>query len=60
MANQTDLIKYLHAAAFSPVKSTYIRANQKLYFQSWPVFTVQLVNTCLPNSVSKVHIDQAW
>ena len=61
MTNQTDLLKYLHAAAFSPFKLTYIREIRKRYLQSWSGLALQLVTKYLPNSVStsKGHIDQA-
>ena len=61
MTNQTDLLKYLHAAAFSPFKLTYIREIKKRYLQSWSGLALQLVTKYLPNSVStsKGHIDQA-
>ena len=60
MANQTYLVKYLHAAAFIPVKSTWIKYIQKGYFQSWQGLTVQRVNNYIPNSVAKTRgqIDQ--
>jgi hypothetical protein len=34
--NQKDLINYLHAACFSPVKSTWIKAIKNGFFPSWP------------------------
>jgi hypothetical protein len=34
--NQKDLINYLHAACFSPVKSTWIKAIKSGNFSSWP------------------------
>ena len=53
-------MKYLHAAAFIPVKSTWIKNIHKRYFQSCPGITVKLVNKYLWNSVSTArgHIDQ--
>ena len=47
-------------AAFSPVKSTWIREIQKAYFQSWPGLTVELVKKYTPNSMDteKGHIHQ--
>jgi hypothetical protein len=38
-SNQKDLIKYLHAACFSPVKSTWITAIKNGHFTSWPGLT---------------------
>ena len=52
MRNQKYLAKYLHEKAFVPVKSTWIRTIQKLYFQSWPRLTVQIINKYLPNIVA--------
>jgi hypothetical protein len=37
--NQKDLINYLHAACFSPVKSTWITAIKNGFFSSWPGLT---------------------
>jgi hypothetical protein len=34
--NQKDLINYLHAVCFSPVKSTWIKAINNGNFSSWP------------------------
>jgi hypothetical protein len=34
-SNQKDLINYLHAACFSPVKSTWITAIKNGHFTSW-------------------------
>jgi hypothetical protein len=34
--NQKDLINYLHAACFSPVNSTWIKAIKNGDFSSWP------------------------
>jgi hypothetical protein len=35
-SNKKDLIDYLHAACFSPVKSTWITAIKNGNFSSWP------------------------
>jgi hypothetical protein len=37
--NQKYLINYLHAACFSPVKSTWITAIKNGNFLSWPGLT---------------------
>ena len=34
-----ELMQYLHAAAFSPVQSTWLQAIERGYFQSWPGLT---------------------
>jgi hypothetical protein len=31
-----ELIKFLHATAFSPTKTTWLQAIRKGFFQSWP------------------------
>jgi hypothetical protein len=38
-SNQKDLINYLYAACFSPVKSTWITAIKNGNFTSWPGLT---------------------
>lgn len=43
-----DLIKYLHAACFSPVPSTWIQAIKANNFITWPGLTIQLVKKHLP------------
>ena len=55
----TDLVKYLHAAAFSPVKSTFQKAIQNNHFKSWPGLTPTILKH-LPTSVNTVqgHIRQ--
>jgi hypothetical protein len=37
------MVKYLHAAAFSPVKSTWLAAIVKGYYTSWPGLTPSAV-----------------
>jgi hypothetical protein len=41
--NQKDLVNYLHAACFSPVKSTCITAIKNENFLSWPGLTEHAV-----------------
>ena len=55
-----DLIKFLHATAFSPVPSTWIKAIQRGFFQSWPGLTTAAVRKHLPKSeaTTKGHLDQ--
>jgi hypothetical protein len=59
-SNQKDLINYLHAACFSPVKSTWISAIKNGNFTSWPVLTEQAVEKHLSKSTSttKGHLNQ--
>jgi hypothetical protein len=42
-SNQKDLSNYLHAACFSPVKSTWITAIKNGHFTSWPGLTEHAV-----------------
>jgi hypothetical protein len=59
-SNQKDLINYLHAASFSPVKSTWITAIKNGNFTSWPGLTEQAVEKHLSKSTSttKCHLNQ--
>jgi hypothetical protein len=59
-SNQKDLINYLHAAYFSPVKSTWITAIKNGHFTSWPGLTEHAVEKHLSKSTSttKVHLNQ--
>jgi hypothetical protein len=58
--NQKDLINYLHAACFSPVKSTWIAAIKNGNFSSWPGLTEHAVENHLSKSTSttKGHLNQ--
>ena len=41
-----DLAQYLHACAYSPVKSTFLRAFKRNHFQSWPGHLQKSMATC--------------
>jgi hypothetical protein len=58
--NQKDLINYLHAACFSPVKSAWITAIKNGNFASWPGLTEHAVEKHLSKSTSttKGHLNQ--
>jgi hypothetical protein len=58
--NKKDLINYLHAAFFSPVKSTWIKAIKNGNFSSWPGLNEQSVDKFLSKSTStaKCHLNQ--
>jgi hypothetical protein len=58
--NQKDLINYLHAACFSPVKSTWITAIKNGIFSSWPGLNEHSVEKYLSKSIStaKGHLNQ--
>jgi hypothetical protein len=55
-----DATQYLHAAAFSPVKSTLIKAIEAGNFTTWPNLTAHHVKQYLEKSEEtiKVHMDQ--
>jgi DNA helicase IV len=58
--NQKHLINYLHAACFSPVKSTWITAMKNGNFSSWRGLTEHAVEKHLSKSTSttKGHLNQ--
>jgi hypothetical protein len=58
--NQKDLINYLHAACFSPVKSTRIKAIKNGNFSSWPGLNEHRVEKHLSKSTAtaKGHFNQ--
>jgi hypothetical protein len=58
--NQKDLTNYLHAACFSPVKSTLIKAIKNGFFSSWPGLNEHSVEKYLSKSTStaKGHLNQ--
>ena len=45
-----DIVTYLHKAAYSPVKSTWIKAINSGFFTTWPGLTADLVEK---------HLDKA-
>ena len=49
-----DLVRYLHAACFAPVPSTWTKAIRNNNFITWPGLTVDLVNKHLPTSMATV------
>jgi hypothetical protein len=59
-SNQKELINYLHAACFSPVKSTWIAAIKNGNFTSWPGLTERAVEKYLSKSsvTGKGHLNQ--
>ena len=57
---KTDLATYLHAACFSPVVSTFIKAINNNHFTTWPGLTAAIISKYLPASLAtaKAHINQ--
>ena len=49
-----ELAKYLHAACYSPVTSTFTKAIDKGHFKTWPGLTSNLINKHLPVSIATV------
>jgi hypothetical protein len=46
--NKWDLVRFLHAAAFSPVPDTWLKAIRAGHFATWPGLTEDLVRKDLP------------
>jgi hypothetical protein len=62
IANTTaEHIQFLHAAAFSPVTSTWIDAINNGHFTTWPGLTADAVRKHLPKSFASAqgHLDQS-
>jgi hypothetical protein len=59
-SNLKELINYLHATAFSPVKSTWIKAIKNGNFSSWPELTEHTTENYLSKSsaTEKGHLNQ--
>jgi hypothetical protein len=57
-ATKADLAMFLHAALYSPVPSTVLRAIERAHFESWPGLTTSLVTKHLAKSLatSKGHL----
>jgi hypothetical protein len=57
---QKDLINYLHAACFSPVKSTWIISIKNGFFPSWPGLNEHTAEKYLSKSTfnAKGHLNQ--
>jgi hypothetical protein len=57
-STKQDLAAFLHACAFSPIPSTFLRAVQRGHFHSWPGLTPSLITKHLPKSLatSKGHL----
>ena len=55
-----ELVNYLHAACFSPVQLTWVKAIKNNNFLAWPGLTETLVTKYLPLSTATVqcHVHQ--
>jgi hypothetical protein len=53
------MVKYLHAAAFSPIKATWMAAIVKGYYASWPGLSPSAVQKYYPQTMAtaKGHLD---
>jgi hypothetical protein len=58
--NIYDATQYLYTAAFSPVKSTFLKAIDAGNFATWPTLTAQHVNKYLEKSEASIkgHMNQ--
>jgi hypothetical protein len=58
--SKSDLARYLHACAYSPTKSTFLKAICSGHFTSWPGLTYDLINKHLIPTIatSKGHLRQ--
>ena len=56
----SELLAFLHAAAYSPVKSTWMKAINKGFFNTWPGLNQQNVRKYLEKSIAseKGHMDE--
>ena len=59
-SSKTDIISFLHAALFSPVKSTWLRGIRRNNFVTWPGINSKDVAKHLQSSVAtaKGHLDR--
>ena len=55
-----ELVNYLHAACYSPVKSTFVTAIKKFFVKTWPGLSTKLADKYLTESIatSKGHMAQ--
>ena len=58
--NTSQMVNFYHATAFSPTKSTFIKAIQRGFLQSWPGLTTKNVQKYLQSTLAtgKGHLDQ--
>ena len=49
---QKQLVQFLHAAYFSPIKTVFIKAIENGYFIGWPGLTAELVKRFLSVTVT--------
>jgi hypothetical protein len=52
--NKWDLVRFLHAAAFSSVQDTWLKAFREGHFATWPGLTEDLVCKHLPKEIARV------
>ncbi len=57
---KSQLVKFLHAACFSPATSTFLRAFKNGNFITWPGLTEKLITKFLPTSEATIkgHLNQ--
>jgi hypothetical protein len=59
-ATTSNFVQFLHAACFSPVQSTLIKAIDNGHFATWPSFMAANIQRFLPKSCAPImgHLDQ--
>ena len=60
--NKTGLVKYYHAACFSPVLSTWLKAIRQGKFSSWQGLIIDLFCKYFKKSMNTTlgHMHQQW
>jgi hypothetical protein len=58
--NKRDLVRFLHAAAFSTVQDTWLKAIRAVHFATWPGLTEDIAHKHIPKEIAtvKVHLIQ--
>jgi hypothetical protein len=46
--NKQDIVRFLHAAAFSPVQDTWLKVIRAAHFATWPGLTEDLMCKHIP------------
>jgi hypothetical protein len=61
-SNKRDLVRFLHAADFSPVTDTWLKVIRAGHFATWSALTEDLVRKHLPKEITTVkgHLSQRW
>ena len=49
-----DLVRYFHAAAAYPVRSTWLNSIKAVNYESWPIFTYNYVARYFPSAYETI------